>query len=48
MAGSVGVGLEELDANVAHARQSVSVELDSAVWHVELQVDGLDEGKSGT
>jgi len=42
----IGMGLEESDGNVTHTRHSVSVEPNGASRHIELQVDGLDEGES--
>jgi hypothetical protein len=40
------MGPEELDGNVTYARYSISVEHNGTSRHIELQVDGIDEGKS--
>ena len=44
--GGIGMGQEQLDGDLTHAGQSISIELDGTFRHIELQVDGLDEGKS--
>ena len=33
--------------NATHARHSVSVELDGTARHIDLQIEGVDEGDSG-
>jgi len=42
----IEMGPKEADGSVTHTRQSVSVEVNDTSRHIELQVYGVDEGKS--